>query len=202
MRVGRSLETSGSSAEATSIDIALATLHRLGGATRYVDIEELTIEAYRVGPQLFRWRTRREYPSPEKVRMALVHANERRAEPLVVSNAKGLAWRLTSAGVAYVDAAKVGTGSRRSSSSLSSPSARRVREIRRHPAYVKFAQGTPVADIERYQLADLLLCPPDSSAVAVMRKADAARAAALDIDDKDIERFLGEVAKEVEHKWS
>jgi len=202
MRSKGSRGTSGPSAEATSVDIALAALDRLGGASRYVDIEELTIEAYRLGPQLFRWRTRREYPSPEKVRMALVHANERRAEPLVVSKAKGGAWRLTSAGVAFVDATKAATGSRRSSPSPSSPSARRVREIRRHPAFVKFAHGTPVADIERYQLADLLLCPPDSSAAAVMRKADAARAAALDIDDKDIERFLREVMNEVEHKWS
>lgn len=202
MKPRGSRATSGSSAEATSVDIALAALERLGGASRHVDIEELAIEAYRSAPQLFRWRTRREYPSPEKVRMALVHANERRSEPLVVSNPKGLAWRLTSAGVAFVGVGSATTGVARSSASPSSPSGRRVREIRRHPAFVKFAHGTPIAEIERYQLADLLLCPPDSSAVAVMRKADAARAAALDIDDHDVERFLGELMKEVERKWS
>lgn len=196
--------------EVSNVILVLAALDQLGGATKFVDIEEVTLEAFKVAPDRFGWRTKKQYPSWERVRSAFVHANQNEqrhgAKPLVISDTEGEAWKLTSEGVAFVrdNATKVEsvTGRKRAPASAASPSGRRVREIKKHPAYAKFAHGTAVADIERYELADLLLCPPDSSAGVVLRKVDSARAAAVDADDKDVLRFLGEVAKEVGRKWS
>lgn len=200
--------TDAAATDVSDVVLALATLHELGGSMKFVDIELLAEQAYKIAPDRFGWR--RKYPYWERVRMAFVHANEneqRRGEqPLVISNTDGSGWKLTSEGVAFVrnnaTKAESVTGRKRASASAASPSGRRVREIKKHAAYGKFAHGTAVADIERYELADLLICPPDSSAAVVMRKVDAARAAATDVDDKDVLRFLGEVTKEVGRKWS
>lgn len=195
------------SRDATSVEVALAALDQLGGTTRYVDIEELTLAAFEAAPQLFRWRTRRDYPSPEKVRMALVHANEgaqkQGSQPLVISNKVGLAWRLTSAGVAFVATkAAPATGARRRTRNPASPTARRVRDLRRHDLFARWQQSRDIGDAPRHELADLLLSPPDSPAGTIFRKLDVARVAAADIDDSEVTEFLDAVANEVTHKWS
>ena len=141
--------------------------------------------------------------------MALTHANQNEQErgglPFVVSKGDS-AWRLTAEGVAFVreNAPRIeaATGRARPAPSKSSPSSRRVREIRNHPAYVKFVRGSPVGDLARHEIADLLLCPPDASARSVQRKVDAAKAAAVDVGDEDLRGFLESVGKEVDQKWS
>lgn len=201
--------TNEATTEVSNVILALATLDGLGGATKFVDIEQVAEEAYKVAPDRFGWRTKK-YPSWERVRTAFVHANQneqkRGAQPLVMSNTDGSAWKLTAEGVSFVrenaHKAEAATGRKRAAVSPASPSGRRVREIRKHPTFQKFMHGAAVADIERYELADMLICPPDSSASFVKRKVDSALAAARDVEDKDVARFLGEVNKEVGRKWA
>lgn len=196
--------------EVSNVILALAALDQLGGATKFVDIETVALEAFKTAPDRFGWRTKKELPSWERVRTAFVHANQneqrKSAKPLVISDTEGAAWKLTAEGVAFVranaDKTAAATGRKRAPASSASPSGRRVREIKKHPAYLKFTHGTLVTDIERYELADLLLFPPDSSAAVVRRKVDSARAAATDVGDADVLRFLDEVSKEVGRKWS
>jgi len=196
--------------EVSNVILALASLDRLGGATKFVDIEEVALEAFKLAPDRFGWRTKKQYPSWERVRTAFVHANQneqrRGAQLLVISNTDGTAWKLTAEGVNSVRTnagkAEAATGRKRAAISPTGPSARRVREIRNHPTFQRFQHGTAVADIERYELADMLVCPPDSSASFVKRKIDSALAAARDVQDEEVERFLGEVSKEVGRKWA
>jgi hypothetical protein len=196
--------------EVSNVVLALAALDRLGGGAKFVDIEDVALEAYKGAPDRFGWRTKKQYPSWERVRTAFVHANQneqrRGANPLVISDTDGSAWKLTYEGVSFVrdNAAKAEavTGQRRAPVSAAGPAGRRVREIRKHPAFNKFVHGTAVADIERYELADLLVCPPDTSAAFVRRKINSATAAATDVDDKVVLQFLAELANEVERKWS
>lgn len=196
--------------DVSNVVLALSALDQVGGSVKFVDIEDVALEAFKIAPDRFGWRTRKEFPSWERVRTAFVHANQsqqRRTAPvLVVSNTDGSAWRLTAEGVAFVreNAAKTEklTGHKRARASSSSPSGRRVREIRKHRVFTKFAHGTPISEVARFELADLLACPPDSPMSAVKRKVDQARAAAVDVDDVEVVEFLGEVAKEVQRQWS
>ena len=197
------------SVDVSNVLLALAALEHLGGAEHYVDIENVTLEAYRIAPDRFSWRTRRDYPSWERVRTAFVHANQKEQKRegglLVVSNTDGSSWKLTANGVAFVRkyAARIeGLAAKGRPKRRSGKSAERVRQIRRHRAFQAFKHGTPVADMARHQLADILLCPPDSPQEGVRRKLDAAKAAAVDVDDGEVGRFLEELGKEVEHKWS
>ena len=193
----------------SNVLLALAVLDHLGGATKFVDIEDVAIDAFKIAPDRFGWRTK-QYPSWERVRTAFVHANQneqrRGGQPLVVSDTDGSSWKLTADGVTVVrkNAVKTeaATGRKRSHAGAASPSGRRIRDIRKHSAFTKYSQGASVSDIARYELAEVLMCPPDSSATVVLRKLDVARAAALNIDDKEVLRFLTEIAQEVGRKWS
>jgi hypothetical protein len=193
----------------SNVTVALRVLHSLGGAERFVDIEAVAAEAFALAPDRFGWRTR-PWASWERVRTAFVHANQearRRGQAeLVLSSRDGDAWRLTAAGVALVRA--TATRSHAEGRSVapirrgSLKSSERVRQIRRHPAFARFTNGTPVSDIERFMVADLLLCPPDSALPAVKRKVDAAKAAALDAADDEVLTFLSQVELEVDRSWS
>ena len=192
----------------TSVAVALQVLDRLGGAERFVDIEEVAAEAFAIAPDRFGWRTRA-WASWERVRTAFVHANQearRRGRPsVVISSRDGDAWRLTADGVrAAREASDLSPGGacapvpRRGARR----SLERIRQIRKHTAFLRFAHGTPVSDLERFVIADLLLCPPDSSLAAALRKVDKAKAAAIDAEDQDVIEFLGAVEAEVQATWS
>jgi hypothetical protein len=193
----------------SNVTVALRVLHALGGADRFVDIEDVAAEAFALAPDRFGWRTR-QWASWERVRTAFVHANQearRRGQAeLVLSSRDGDAWRLTAAGVAIVRAnaerSRAGGGAARPLRRGSVRSTERVRQIRRHPAFVRYTNGTPISDIEKFMLADLLLCPPDSALPAVKRKVDAAKAAAVDAADDHLLAFLIQVEREVERSWS
>ena len=195
--------------DVTNPALALAALDHLGGAERYIDIEDVAIEAHGLAADRFSWRTRREFPSLERVRTAFVHANQteqrRGGPPLVISNRDGSSWKLTAEGIALArsNSARIQAATGRAAPARrTGRTSERVRQIRRHPAFGAFTHGTPVADIPRHELADLLICPPDSPADAVIRKVSAAKAAAVDVDDIEVKEFLDQVAGEIGRKWS
>jgi hypothetical protein len=186
----------------SNVVIVLQVLDDLGGAEGYVDIEKVALRAYELAPDRFSWRTT-PLPSWERVRTAFVHANQRARRqglaPLAVSNKSGDAWRLTSEGLLWSRAtprAPSFTG-KRSGKSLA-----RVRDLRRHRVFMRYLHGTPVSEFERFELADLLICPPDSSGDVVLRKLDAARAAAADLGDQELRQFLDAIGSEVGNKWT
>jgi|SRR5208282_2664207 len=192
-------------ADVSNVTIALAALERLGGAERYIDIEDVTLEAYSKAPDRFSWRTKHQYPSQERVRTAFVHANQREQKrgrgPLVVSKTDGTAWKLTSDGLVWVRQNNT-TRSGRVAGGAGSMSTKRVRDIRRHHAFEAYRNGTPIAQIARHELAELLVCPPDAPREAVRRKVDRARLAAVDVRDDEVKRFLEEIDEEVARRWS
>lgn len=192
----------------SNVTVVLRVLDSLGGAEEWVDIEDVAAMAFSLAPDRFGWRTR-SWASWERVRTAFVHANQdsakRRRQPLVTASQDGNRWRLTAEGVKTVRSTVFPEGTDPASSVSrrgSSKSAERMRQIRRHPAFQRFANGTPAADIERFQIADLLLCPPDSAAEAVHRKLDLAKAAALDSADQEALQFLQAIEGEVDRRWS
>jgi hypothetical protein len=190
----------------SNVTLVLASLYGLGGAERYVDIEEVTLSAFNLSPDRFGWRTRRELPSWERVRTAFVHANQQEKRrghaPLVVSNTGGTAWRLTAEGVSFVHANSHQVGAPRQLKRRSGKSAERVRQIRSHPTFLAFSHGTPAADIKRFQLADLLLCPPDSPIDSARRRLDSARAAAMEQGDAGVTNFLSAIGSVLTAKWA
>jgi hypothetical protein len=190
----------------SNVALVLSALHQLGGGEKFIDIEEVAISAFQLSPRRFAWRTRRDLPSWERVRTAFVHANQqerrRGRPPLVIQNTTGTAWRLTADGVAFVQSNAQRLGGPVPDQRRTGKSAERVRRIRGHTTFLAFSNGTPIEDLKRYQLADLLLCPPDSSIDSVRRKLDTARAAALEQRDGAVTKFLAYLDKVLTEKWA
>jgi hypothetical protein len=189
-------------------DLVLAMLQRLGGATRYVDIEELTLALFEVAPARFSWRTRRDLPEREVVRFALVHANQRaRREgrrPVTVSRDFSRQWKLTAAGVAEAHVA-----SKKSESALqdgqpikqTGRSFQRVSQVKKHLLYAAYLEGRLSAALTRTQLADLLVVPPDAPLEVARGRADGMRAAGLDVGDSEVVTFAEAIEREVVSVW-
>lgn len=192
----------------SNVTVALGVLDSMGGSEGWVDIEDVAAQAFAIAPDRFGWRTR-PWASWERVRTAFVHANQdsarRNHPPLVTASQDGNRWRLTAEGVGAVRTvvSSEGTGGARVVTRRgSTKSAERMRQIRRHSAFQRFANGAPASDIARFQIADLLLCPPDSAADAVRRKLDLTKAAAVDADDTEVATFLHAIEGEVDRQWS
>jgi hypothetical protein len=187
--------------------VALSVLASLGGAQRFVDIEEITLAAFTLAPARYSWRTRTDLPSPERVRWALVHANQKSDKvPLVVQSNDGSSWKLTAEGVAFTQE-HAGEMTRAKmapprSGKDAGRAAERVSAIRKHLLFRAYQQGGSIAERPRHELADLLICPPDSPLAFVLRRVDAAKAAALDVDDDEVSVFLQGLEAEVRRQWS
>lgn len=184
--------------------VVLAVLAGIGGSERFVDVEEITLEAFKLAPARFSWRTRKDLPSQENVRWALVHA-QHRDTPLAIQSTDRQSWKLSAEGVAFArkhapDLARanlvpppVGKETGRASE--------RVAQIRNHAIYRAHEHGTPTADQARHAIADLLITPPDAPKALVLRRLGSARAAAELADDAEVLGFLDELRGEVERKW-
>lgn len=187
--------------------VALSVLANLGGASRFVDIEEITLTAFELAPARYSWRTRPKLPSPERVRWALVHANQKSDNvPLVVQSKDGTSWKLTSEGVAFARA----HAEEMNRAKLAPPkggkeagrASERVAQVRKHPLFRAYQQGAVVVERPRHEIADLLICPPDSPQSFMLRRVDSAQAAAADIDDDEVGVFLQTVESAVRRLWS
>lgn len=194
--------------DVTNEDLVLAMLRQLGGAARYVDIEELTLALFEVAPARFSWRTRRDLPEREVVRFALVHANQRARregrKPFLGSRDQSRQWRLTAAGVeesklSAERSARALAGGQ--PSKQTGKSHQRVSQVRKHAAFAAFSNGSPASDFTHDQLADLLLVPPDAPVLVAQGRLDGIRAAALDVADAGVVAFVDAVEKEVARKW-
>ena len=89
-----------SEGELRTIDFVVAALHRLGGASRPVDIEDIAMECFRLAPDRFRWRKHPEQIDIAGVRDGLSDARKPNAGRLVVGNRKH-GWTLTAEGEAW-----------------------------------------------------------------------------------------------------
>lgn len=180
--------------ELSNIDVALFALHRLGGAERPVDTEEIALECWKLVPQKFSWKKYPQYPESEPARSALFDAAKPKHGKLVRGNKSKTGWMLTVAGVDYV---------RRKLPLLqnlsSEPTDIRARRqevhkllvpLERSAAFKKFAQGKSCKGIERHEFAEALRCPVDASPSVMRSRVETLKTRAKDGNREDLLEFL------------
>lgn len=194
--------------------VILLALLLQGGATGFVDIEDVAAEAYRIAPTRFRW-TRYDYPSLETARVAFKHWKDRKdEEPRITEHRK--TYLLTGLGVqeAVETATKVfqrtfgsaddvirfykeggsaasSTAQKAVSASMrttSRPSQHELRRIKSHEVFKKWRAGD--AEVELWQIADVLNCLPDSAPRIWEERFSRLNAMATFWQDEDIIHFL------------
>ena len=175
-------------------DYALLALHRLGGSSHDVDIEDIALEAFRLAPSLFCWRRHPNYPSIEAVRLSFktlerVHrirytvspkGHERMLTVEGIKRAQEVAGLLDRRG----DAPSPGDALRR-------PIHRDLARILAHPAYASW-QAKGASGLDRLDLGDLIRVVSGSPASAYTDALLRAQSQATDAGQNDLAAFLAD----------
>ena len=177
-------------------EIFLWALHQLGGGSQFVDIEDISLECFSIAPARFSWRTRKDFPDYKKCTKALQEAEARRPQMLVKTN-DAFARQLTAEGQKWIEA-----NSKRLSQILNRgvhvpepkrrPASRMMAEIEGSEPFILWKE-TGMIPQEKWQMADVLRCSPDSSPAIWTARIESARGVAYNADKKSILQFLDDV---------
>jgi len=181
----------------SNMEVVLAALYLLRGATQLVHVEEIALKAYELAPTRFSWTRHPEYPDLSVAREGLYDAYRanRRGSRLVRRTKKGTEWALTAEGVAFVRGEARAWIEARPEPARDGQYARQevqrvVREVIDHPAYASFLKARRISTVPRHQIADLFRVALDSDADKVRERVERLRAASRDAGRSDLEQFI------------
>jgi hypothetical protein len=187
-----------SNEEISNSDVFLAALHDLGGSDEFIDVEAVFVRCFQLAPQRFAWRTRQDLPDYKKCSKALRDA-EARKPSLLVKTGDSFGRQLSVYGQKWIKAnakrlhAQLETGKvvpepkRR-------PRSRMLAEAESSPVFLAWT-SEHVLPPEKWRMAELLRCSPDSDTSVWRTRLQALLAAAHSAGRKDLLEFLYAVSK-------
>lgn len=173
-------------------DVFLWALYELGGADDFVDVEDVFIRSFELAPLRLSWRTRSDLPDLKKCSKALRDAEGR--SPLLLVKKGPENRRLTAEGQRWIEenfdrlANALGTDRIVKAPRTRAPS-RLVGDALRNVAHKKWADTGEVTD-EKWRIADMLRCSPDSARSVFRQRLETLRAAAYSTGHEDALAFL------------
>lgn len=189
-------------------DYFLIALELCGGATSYIDVEDVFIKMHEIAPARFCWRTRPELPEYKKCAKALQdlesskryspdavrtmkpsdrkkRADHRRVSPIgqqwLHDNRNRINEALSEGGATASTATGVG---------------RVLRPLTDSDQFRQFRSGG-MPKIDRFVAADLLLCDASSDASTWRSRLEAARARAIAANRQDVVEFVDFIEQSV-----
>lgn len=182
----------------TNSDVFLWALYELGGAETFIDVEEVFIRAFKLAPLRLSWRTQPDLPDLKKCSKALRDAEGRKPKLLVKQGPEMR--RLTVEGQKWIE-----NNFDRLAESLNSDRvvqaprtrvpARLVNEALQSEAFRLWQQSGVVTN-EKWRVAEILRCSPDSSRTVFHERLETLRSAAYATGRFDALAFLDVLAKE------
>lgn len=144
-------------------ELLLFSLWRLGAVGRYVEIEDIFQELFKIAPSRFSWRTRA-LPSDKIGDQALRDAHKKYGKGLIIASKDRNALQLTAEGVEWVQARQAQFQEVIEEGAPAGParsSQRALISLENHPLVRAYAAGGDVG-VSRLQLAPLLRLTPDA----------------------------------------
>lgn len=184
--------------EISNWEIFVWALSRLGGATGFVDVEDVFVMSFDLAPKRFAWRTRGDLPDYKKCSKALRDADARHPR-LLIKTRNGYDRQLTVEGHEWIRAnerrmrAVVHSG-KVVQEPRSRPRARMLAVVERSDPYQRWIAGGKLP--EKWQAAELLRCSPDSDRRIWRGRLEVLRAAANGAGQTQMLRFLDDLATE------
>ncbi|NCY16461.1 MAG: hypothetical protein EBX39_06780 [Actinobacteria bacterium] len=190
------------SLEANNNDLLVWSLYLLGGASKWVDVEDVYIKAFELAPARLSWRTRPEIPDYKKVSKALqsVEAPNHRWSALLEKRSKyerklsleGLAWceRYQKELSALYSGESVVT------SAANQSDGRRIREVDTSETFKRWVHD-PESPLAEHELADIFRCLPGSPKATWIGRFDEVVVAARRNGRPDIERFVDTARRQI-----
>lgn len=171
------------STEHNNADLLVWACFSAGGYERWIDVEDLYLKAFELGPNRLGWRTRPDLPDYKKCAKALQEVEDpKRSDHLGLFLKQGQYTRkLSDEGLEWCTAYKSLLESLYGGGFVPSQSvselARIIAAVEKTDAYRRFV-STGKVDVELWVLADALQCMPNSSTAVWMDRLDRLRLAA------------------------
>jgi hypothetical protein len=181
-------------------DIFAYALYQLQGAGRFVDVEDIYVECFRLSPSRFGWR---KHPLPNyKVASKAQRDFEGSRPELLLKTPNGLARQLTAEGVEWIrsrlsEFQALDTGDSKAPKTRRA-SYRAVSELIQSKSFRAYQAGDRSIP-SKLEIAELFHCAPDSAPSIWRERWASARSAAVDNERDDalaFLTFLNEVAPE------
>jgi hypothetical protein len=183
--------------EITNWEIFLWALGLLGGTNDFVDVEDVFVKCFELAPKRFAWRTRDDLIDKEKCTKATRDSDARRPR-LLLKTGDGLKRQLTVEGQEWVQANErrmvaVLHSGKAVQEPRSRPRVRMLAEVERSDPYQRWSEDG-VLPAEKWRVAELLRCSPDSDHRIWRNRLQVLRAAANGADHARLLEFLDELA--------
>jgi hypothetical protein len=182
----------------TNSDVFLWALYELGGADDFIDVEEVFIKSFELAPLRLSWRTRPDLPDLKKCSKALRDAEGR--EPRLLVKKGPEARRLTVEGQRWIEsnfdrlADALGSDSVIPAPRIRVPS-RLVGQALQSSVFKEWHENGLITE-EKWRIAEMLRCSPDSSQAVFRDRLESLRGAAYSAGRLDALEFLDALAKE------
>ena len=179
-------------------DVFLWALYDLRGADTFVDVENVFIRAFELAPLRLSWRTRPDLPDLKKCSKALRDAEGRQPRLLVKQGAEMR--QLTVDGQQWIEdnfdrLAEALGRDRVVQPPRTRGSSRLVRQVVQSAAFSDW-EGSGTVTEEKWQIAEMLRCSPDSSRAVFRERLEAIRGVVYSAGRIDVLDFLDALAKE------
>jgi hypothetical protein len=196
-------------------ELVLLAMLLAGAGEDFTDIEDIAVEAHRLSPQRFGWRTK-PYPSDKIVVQAVADLEAKHKDRLTLRGAGNVATRMLTAdgrkaavaagkkvaGRDFDDASSLVSHFRSSDQDAPAPAPaerRRVQaelgELRRHRVFqVWVDEGGDLSTLERWELLDALSCLPDAPVWGVRQQVENLTSLAERWSDDEAIQFLNDIS--------
>lgn len=178
-------------AKLDNLDIIPYALYQLGGAGEFVDVEDIFLHCFELAPERFRWR--KHAIANYKTLSKALRDFEGRHPDLLLKTEDGLSRQLSKEGIDWVRERLLQFGEVLSQPGANPPTRRReqkiLNEFASHQLVVAFQKGKP-EPLQKYAVADLLLCAPDSPTDVWRERLETFRSAASAAGRPNLIEFL------------
>lgn len=182
--------------EVANWELFVWALGLLAGTADFVDVEDVFIKCFELAPKRFAWRSREDFPDYKKCSKALRDAEARRPR-LLVKTSDGFKRQLAVEGQEWVRAnrprmLRVVHGGKAVQEPRTRPRVRMLLEVEKSDVYERWgAEG--VLPAEKWKIAELLRCSPDSDPRIWQDRLQVLRAAANGAERVQLLEFLDEL---------
>jgi hypothetical protein len=174
-----------------NLDIIPFALYELGGAGQFLDVEDIFLRCFEVAPERFRWR--KHLIANYKTLSKALRDFEGRHPDLLLKTEDGLSRQLSKEGIDWVNARLELFREVLSKPGANPPTRRReqklLNEFASHRLVRAYEKGS-LDDLHKYEVADLLLCAPDSPRAVWKERLETYRSAATAAGRPNLVEFL------------
>lgn len=172
-------------------DIIPFTIYQLGGIGIFVDVEDVFVRCYKLAPERFGWR-KYKYPNYKILSKALRDFEGKYPDHLI-KTPDGLRRQLSAEGLEWLKG-RLPTLERAFHAPGISPPIRRpvqrmLNDLANNPLVQNFLAGERL-EIRKHEIADMLLCSPDSPTSVFKERLEVYRVAAKSGGRRDLTKFL------------